>query len=101
MADWNDTNRSQQVGSVPRTSDELSGGTTFDEGLRKYMLGVYNYMASAILLTAIVSMLTAETGFVWSMVDPVTRVPTLFGWAMMAVPFALVMWLQFRIFKCL
>jgi FtsH-binding integral membrane protein len=94
MADWNDTTRSQQVGSVPRTSD----GTTFDEGLRKYMLGVYNYMASAVLLTAIVSMLTAKSGFVYTMYNE-TGSPSLFGWAMMAGPFILVMWLQFRIFK--
>ncbi|MEP2737080.1 MAG: Bax inhibitor-1/YccA family protein [Erythrobacter sp.] len=99
MADWNNKDRPQQVGSVPRTSGEIDSGTTFDEGLRKYMLGVYNYMASAILLTGIVSMLTAKSGFVFAMIDPVTGGPTIFGWAMMAVPFILVMWLQFRIFK--
>ncbi|WP_209347052.1 Bax inhibitor-1/YccA family protein [Pontixanthobacter sp. CEM42] len=97
MADWNDTQRSQQQSftgaSVPRT------GEVYDEGLRKYMLGVYNYMASAILLTGIVSILTAETGLVFAMFNLETGSPSLFGWAMMAGPFILVMWLQFRIFK--
>lgn len=63
MADWNDTSRSQQnLGSVPRTSDGLSGGVTFDAGLRKHMLSIYNYMLSGILLTGVVSLLTAKSG---------------------------------------
>ena len=98
MADWNETNRSQQVGSVPRSGRNLDEGVTFDEGLRKYMLGVYNYMASAILLTGIVSMLTARSGLVYAMFSE-SGAPSIFGWVMMAGPFILVMWLQFRIFK--
>lgn len=99
MADWNETQRMQQQeqgftgASVPRT------GTVFDSGLRKYMLGVYNYMASAVLLTGIVSMLTAESGLVFSMFNPATGAPTIFYWVMVAAPFILVMWLQFRIFN--
>ena len=63
MADWNENSRSQQgFGSVPRTSDELSSGVTFDEGLRKHMLSIYNYMVSGILLTAVVSLLTFRSG---------------------------------------
>ncbi len=96
MAEWNDTQQRQSNftgASVPKT------GEVFDEGLRKYMLGVYNYMASAILLTGIVSMLTAQSGLVFAMFDPATGGPTLFYWAMVAAPFILVMWLQFRIFK--
>ena len=34
----------------------------FDEGLRTYMLKVYNYMASGVLLTGIVAMLFASSG---------------------------------------
>lgn len=64
MADWNETPRSQQqgIGSVPRTSGELAGRVTFDEGLRKHMLSIYNYMSSGILLTGIVALLTARSG---------------------------------------
>lgn len=69
MADWNDTQRSQHVGSVPRTSDELSGGVTFDEGLRKHMLSIYNYMVSGVLLTGIVALLMARSGLTASLVQ--------------------------------
>ena len=34
-----------------------------DAGLRSYMLSVYNYMASGVLLTGIVAMLFASSGF--------------------------------------
>lgn len=36
-------------------------GATYDEGLRAYMLRVYNYMASGVALTGIVAMLTASS----------------------------------------
>src|SRR3546814_2214625 len=64
MADWNETPRSQQqgFGSVPRTGGELAGRVTFDEGLRKHMLSIYNYMSSGVLLTGIVALLTARSG---------------------------------------
>lgn len=64
MADWNETQRSQQQdlgqgftgASVPRT------GEVFDEGLRKHMLSIYNYMGSGVLLTGIVALLTFQSG---------------------------------------
>ncbi|MGQ7828515.1 Bax inhibitor-1/YccA family protein [Altererythrobacter sp. Z27] len=63
MADWNETQRTQQgFGSVPRTGGELAGGITFDEGLRKHMLSIYNYMTSGVLLTGIVALLAARSG---------------------------------------
>ncbi|WFL77980.1 Bax inhibitor-1/YccA family protein [Altererythrobacter arenosus] len=63
MADWNEQQRTQQgFGSVPRTGGELASGVTFDEGLRKHMLSIYNYMTSGILLTGVVALLTARSG---------------------------------------
>ncbi len=63
MADWNETQRKQQgFGSVPRTGGELASGVTFDEGLRKHMLLIYNYMTSGVLLTGIVALLAARSG---------------------------------------
>ena len=62
MADWNEQQRTQQsFNSVPRTGD-LAPGVTFDEGLRKHMLSIYNYMTSGVLLTGIVALLTARSG---------------------------------------
>jgi uncharacterized protein len=37
------------------------GGVAYDAGLRSYMLSVYNYMASGVLLTGIVAMLFANS----------------------------------------
>ena len=44
------------VGTAPQTQ------VAFDAGLRTYMLKVYNYMASGVLLTGIVAMLFASSG---------------------------------------
>lgn len=72
MADWNDPRRSQT--GFDRSPDfdgatingETVGAVTFDEGLRKHMLSIYNYMTSGILLTGIVAMLTAYSGLAYS-----------------------------------
>ena len=62
MANWNDTDQRQSFGSVPRSGDAVARGETFDAGLRKHMLSIYNYMASGVLLTGLVAMLTARSG---------------------------------------
>ena len=63
MADWNDTSRSaQRLGSVPRAGGDVAGRASFDEGLRKHMLSIYNYMTSGILLTGIVALLAFTSG---------------------------------------
>lgn len=51
----NDFRNNQYDGSVAR-----SGGVAIDEGLRSYMLGVYNYMALAVAATGLVSFLIAS-----------------------------------------
>ena len=60
MADYNDprTTTATNFGSVPRAG----GQVVFDEGLRKHMLSIYNYMTSGILLTGIVALLAFSTG---------------------------------------
>ena len=40
-----------------------------DAGLRSYMLSVYNYMTSGVLLTGIVALLMAQSGAVMSLID--------------------------------
>ncbi|MXO84713.1 BAX inhibitor (BI)-1/YccA family protein [Altererythrobacter aurantiacus] len=63
MADWKDTQRSRtSFSSVPRAGDPAARAERFDAGLRAHMLSIYNYMASGVLLTGIVAMLTARTG---------------------------------------
>jgi FtsH-binding integral membrane protein len=63
MADWNDPRATRQgFGAAPSQTGELAGRTTFDAGLRRHMLSIYNYMASGVLLTGIVAMLFASSG---------------------------------------
>jgi FtsH-binding integral membrane protein len=64
MANWNDPQPPQTgFGASPRLNGEALGKAgTYDQGLRKHMLGIYNYMASGVLLTGIVAMLFASSG---------------------------------------
>lgn len=63
MADWNDTRNTRTgFGAAPGINGEVASGVTFDEGLRKHMLSIYNYMTSGILLTGVISLLFARSG---------------------------------------
>ncbi|WP_341711664.1 Bax inhibitor-1/YccA family protein [Erythrobacter sp.] len=68
MANWNDTEQRQGFGSVPRAGDALARQETFDLGLRKHMLSIYNYMASGVLLTGIVALVMAQSGLALALV---------------------------------
>lgn len=46
----------------PGTAGVGREGVAYDAGLRSYMLSVYNYMASGVLLTGIVALLFAQSG---------------------------------------
>ncbi|MGP1283588.1 MAG: Bax inhibitor-1/YccA family protein [Parasphingopyxis sp.] len=61
MANWSDQNTGLQ-GQARARLDTGARDVAFDAGLRSYMLKVYNYMASGILLTGIVAMLFAQGG---------------------------------------
>ena len=69
MADWNDTRQQTGFASVPRAGDAVARRATYDTGLRAHMLKIYNYMCSGVLLTGIVSLLTASTGLVYSLMQ--------------------------------
>lgn len=43
-----------------------------DAGLRKYMLGIYNYMASGVLLTGVLALLTYTTPALYSLLYQIT-----------------------------
>ncbi|WP_298089990.1 Bax inhibitor-1/YccA family protein [uncultured Sphingomonas sp.] len=59
MANWSDPRPS----AAPfGTTANKTGSTAVDAGLRSYMLSVYNYMASGVLLTGIVALLFAWGG---------------------------------------
>ena len=75
-----------------------------DEGLRSYMLRVYNWMASGLLLTAIVAYLIASTPAVAELFYTTVRTPrglatapTILGWIAMFSPLAFILVLSFGI----
>ncbi|WP_128892060.1 Bax inhibitor-1/YccA family protein [Erythrobacter sp. HKB08] len=63
MADWNDPRRTGSgVGTTPGIDGRVEERVVFDEGLRKHMLSIYNYMSSGVLLSGIIAMLFANSG---------------------------------------
>ena len=59
MANWSDPRpRAAPFGATATTT----GSAAYDAGLRSYMLSVYNYMGSGVLLTGIVALLFAWGG---------------------------------------
>lgn len=58
MANWSDPRTETAFGVAAAGAR----GVAYDEGLRSYMLSVYNRMASGVLLTGIVAMLFARGG---------------------------------------
>ena len=51
-------------GILGRAAEAQKSAVVMDEGLRAYMLKVYNYMATGILLTGIVALLTFKMSVV-------------------------------------
>ena len=50
----------------------MATGVAVDEGLRSYMLSVYNYMASAVALTGVVAYLTFTMSVVTNSAGAIT-----------------------------
>ena len=65
-----------------------------DEGLRSYMLGVYNYMASGILLTGLIALAVSMSPALMQ-----TIYGTPLKWVVMFAPLGMVLFFSFRINK--
>ena len=61
MANWNDPQPRMGFGAAPGLS-ATGARVGYDMGLRRYMLSIYNYMASGVLLSGIVALLFASSG---------------------------------------
>ena len=90
MANWPD----------PRATSTGFGGVqtgvqdaAFDAGLRSYMLSIYNYMASGVLVTGIVALLFAQSG----LAAQVLMGPGPLKYVLMFAPLIFVMVLSFGI----
>ena len=70
------------------------GAAQYDEGLRKYMLGVYNYMTIAMGITGLVAYMTSQSA---------TLMQTIYGtplqWVVMLAPLGFVLFLSMRVNK--
>ena len=67
-----------------------SGALEIDEGLRQYMLKVYNYMTIGLLITAGVSYFLANSSLGALFFSVETGQPNMFGWIAIIAPFVLI-----------
>jgi FtsH-binding integral membrane protein len=92
MADWNDPRSTRQgFGASPSLAGDVATRTTFDAGLRRHMLSIYNYMASGVLLSGVVALLFANSG----MAAQVFVNGGLLAWVIMLSPLAIVLTMSF------
>src|SRR3954447_6048291 len=91
-------------GFAPRLGAQPSPAATIgrdsvaiDAGLRSYMLSVYNYMASGVLLTGIVAMLFARSGMMQSLYNAQGTGMSGLGWLVTLAPLAIVLVMSFGI----
>ena len=91
MAEWNDprTTSSPFGSRGPALNGEALGAVTMDQGLRRYMLSIYNYMASGVLLSGIVALLFANSGLAAQVMATPLR------WVIALSPLAFVMVMSF------
>ncbi len=91
MANWNDPQPKTGFGASPRLNGDAIGGVTFDAGLRKHMLSIYNYMASGVLLSGIVALMFARSGLAAQILT------TPLKWVLMLAPLGFIMAMSFGI----
>ena len=95
MANWSDP----RTGAAYAATDVRA--EAHDAGLRAYMLSVYNYMLSGVLLTGIVALVFAKTSLINLLftVQETARglaiSPSLLGWVVMLSPLAIVLSMSF------
>jgi FtsH-binding integral membrane protein len=82
-----------RVTAAPRSTTAGRDSVAVDAGLRSYMLSVYNYMASGVLLTGIVALLFARSGAA----EQILFGPGALKYLIMISPLAFVMVLSFGI----
>ena len=89
MANWNDQRPRSALGASPSLGGRTGVRAGYDAGLRRHMLSIYNYMASGVLLSGIVALLFANSGFAAQvMVTPLR-------WVIMLAPLGFVMAMSF------
>ena len=94
MANWNDPQPTRTgFGASPSLSGTAGRTDVFDAGLRRYMLSIYNYMASGVLLSGVVAMLFANSNAGQQIL--INGGPL--RWVIMLAPLAFVMIMSFGV----
>jgi FtsH-binding integral membrane protein len=97
MANWNDPRTTRTPWGEPTASAGVVGAPrvgTVDQGLRSYMLSIYNYMTSGVLLTGVVALLFSSGG-VNSLAARVFLTGGPLAWILMFAPLAIVFAMSF------
>jgi FtsH-binding integral membrane protein len=90
MAIWNEPQPTRTgFGASPSLGGKSVGRAGTDAGLRRYMLSIYNYMASGVLLSGVVAMGMATSGLTLQMAQSPIR------WLVVLAPLAIVMAMSF------
>ena len=95
MAIWQDPRTTDRVGGVNAATVGVPS-VTRDAGLRSYMLSVYNYMASGVLLTGIVALLFAPYAR-GVLVNQAGTGMSALGWIITLAPLAFVFAMSFGV----
>ncbi|GAC1574408.1 MAG: Bax inhibitor-1/YccA family protein [Novosphingobium sp.] len=95
MANWNDPRpKPTGFGVSPELGLAGTAATTqVDAGLRRYMLSIYNYMASGIVLSGIVALLFSQSGMAAAVFGTPLR------WLVALAPLGFVMAMSFGLHK--
>jgi FtsH-binding integral membrane protein len=88
MANWSDP----RPGLSPFGTATDARGAAYDAGLRSYMLSVYNYMASAVLLSGVVAMAFAMSG----MAAQVFLGGGILKWVITLAPLGFILFMNFK-----
>jgi len=91
MANWSDP----RSGMAPFGAAVDARGAAYDAGLRSYMLSVYNYMASAVLLTGVVALGVYASGAIQALVNFQTGGLSALGWIVTLAPLGIVFAMSF------
>ena len=94
-------------GILGRAKEAQQSSVVMDEGLRAYMLKVYNYMATGILLTGIIALLSFKMSVVTDASGSITGFTNLgnalffsgLKWVVMLAPLGIVFYMSFGINK--
>ena len=98
---------SDKKGILGRAASAAQSTVVMDEGLRAYMLKVYNYMATGILLTGIVALLTFKMSVVTNNAGSIVGLTSMgnaiymsgLKWIVMLAPLGIVFYMSFGINK--